>query len=62
MRAKKKKTLYVMFLLITVMMFLHSWKTYVNPPEKTQGYVKKHQKKGMHHPLKKYRTHTQTII
>jgi hypothetical protein len=51
MRTKRKKVLYVMFLLITVLMFLHSWRVYVNPPEKTSDYVKKHHKKKQH-PIK----------
>lgn len=53
MRIRKKKFLYVMFLLITVLMFLHSWKVYINPPEKGDDYAKKHHKKQInkpHHP------------
>lgn len=52
MRTKRKKILYVMFLLITVLMFLHSWRTYVNPPDKTDGYAKKH-----HNKIKKHKHH-----
>lgn len=56
MRTKRKKVLYVMFLLITVLMFLHSWRIYVNPPAKTDNYAKKHHKhlkehEGGHHVL-----------
>ena len=47
MRTKRKKVVYMMFLLITVLMFLHSWKLYVNPMTGTT-YAKKHDAKALH--------------
>ncbi len=52
MQPKKKKTLYVMFLLITVLMFLHSWKVYVTPTTQASNYAHKHFKQPLHHPIK----------
>jgi hypothetical protein len=48
MRAKKKKALYVLFLLITVLMFLHSWKSYVSPQDQSADYAHKHHDKPHH--------------
>ncbi len=50
MRTKKKKTLYVVFLLITLLMFLHSWKSYMTPADEAADYVKKHQHHHHHVP------------
>ena len=41
MRSKRKKIVYMMFLLITLLMFLHSWKLYVTPIG-GDSYAKKH--------------------
>ncbi len=62
MRARRKKFLYIVFLLITVLMFLHSWKTYINPTEDDlTEYAKKHHKKK--HPLKyKHINHGDKVI
>ncbi|PHQ81194.1 MAG: hypothetical protein COB66_02915 [Coxiella sp. (in: Bacteria)] len=64
MRTKKKKMLYIMFLLITVLMFLHGWKTYVTPPEQSANYVKKHHQidKPLHHFKKSYHYYKNTVL
>jgi len=61
MRTKRKKILYTVFLLITVLMFLHSWKTYINPPDKNPDYVKKHHKQKKHQPLHNYHQYRSTM-
>lgn len=57
MRAKVKKILFVTFLFITVLMFLHSWQNYVSPVNKADSYANKH-----HHQLhhKQHTTHSHT--
>ena len=50
MRAKRKKLLYVMFLLISILMFLQGWESFNKPIGKVHSFAKKHNK---HHPHKK---------
>lgn len=48
MRSKRKKIVYMMFLLITILMFLHSWKFYISPMGVGSSYAKKPDIKAPH--------------
>lgn len=48
MRAKRKRMLYIFFLLITVLMFFRSWEAYIAPSSESADYAHKHHH-GIHH-------------
>lgn len=52
MRAKRKRMLYIFFLLITVLLFFRSWETYETPDgNSSDDYAHKHHH-GIHHKHK----------
>ena len=62
MKPKKKKILYATFLFITVLMFLHSWRGYVDPTQVDANYAHKHDRH--HHQLHHHHVyhHSNTVL